>query len=238
MSEDQPSVNTYHNKRMPPKPSEQPHMVSFHNAADRVLAEAVELARVVAHAHQSAATQMVNGDWSEVRKYFSLSEKYASWADYRTPAVGWGIHAFIVKTNRPLRLTQAELEAHPEWRNFGTERGKHPPMRGWIAIPLIGSDGLNYGLIQVSDRYEGEFTAEDEEHLARLAKLTSAALDALAMAYLPDYREQTQGTQKNWWSVQLSCVETTRELRTTNPKIPLPPTKTNATIRCCGPLRQ
>src|SRR5579885_679158 len=186
MSDNQPTINTYHNMRTPPKPDERPEMVAFYNAADPVLALAAELARVVTQAHQGAATQMVNGNWSEVRKYFSLSEKYADWAEYRTPAVGVGIHAFIVETNRPIRLMQTELEAHPEWRNFGREQGKHPPMRGWIAMPLIGSDGLNYGLLQVSDRVEGEFTEEDEQHLAQLAKLTSTALDALAMAYLPD----------------------------------------------------
>ena len=27
-------------------------------------------------------------------------------------------------------------------------------MRGWLAVPLIGSDGDNYGFIQVSDRLE------------------------------------------------------------------------------------
>ncbi len=193
MSENQPIANTYHNRRTLPKPDERPEMVAFYNAADPVLALATELARVVTHAHQGAATQMVNGDWSQARKYFSLSDKYAAWADYRTPAVGFGIHAFVTKTNLPLRLTQAELEAHPEWRNFGHEQGNHPPMRGWIAMPLIGSDGLNYGLLQVSDRVEGEFTEEDEQHLAQLAKLTSTALDALAMAYLPDYREKIQG---------------------------------------------
>jgi GAF domain-containing protein len=193
MSEEQPTVNTYHNTRTPPKPGERPEMVAFYNAADPVLALAAELARAVTHAHQGAATQMVNGDWSEVRKYFSLSEKYADWADYRTPASGFGIHAFITKTNQPLRLTQEELEAHPQWRSFGREQGQHPPMRGWIAMPLIGSDGLNYGLLQVSDRYEGDFTEEDEQHLAQLARLTSAALDALAMAYLPNYREKMLG---------------------------------------------
>ena len=70
------------------------------------------------------------------------------------------------------------------------EKGRHPPMRGWLAAPLVGQDGLNYGLIQVSDRYEGEFTADDEANLVRLARLTSQALDALAMVYFPDYREK------------------------------------------------
>ena len=187
-------VNTYHNQSTPPKPTERPEMVAFYNAADGVLRLAVEVARRVAQAHQTAATQMINGDWSQVRKYFSLSDKYAAWADYHTPAVGFGIHAYITHLNKPLRLTQAELEAHPEWRGFGVEREKHPPMRGWLVAPLIGSDGLNYGFLQASDRVEGDFTEDDEIAFVRLAALTSTALDALAMAHLPEYRELILGS--------------------------------------------
>jgi GAF domain-containing protein len=186
------SVKIYHNLRTPPKATERPEMVAFYDAADNALAAAVDLARIVAHAHQAAATQMINGDWSQARKYFSLSPKYAAWADYNTPATGFGIHAYIAKVNKPIRLTQAELEAHPEWRSFGTERDKRPPMRGGLAAPLIGSDGLNYGFMQASDRIEGDFTAEDEAALLRLASLTSTALDALAMTYFPDYRAQIE----------------------------------------------
>jgi hypothetical protein len=61
-------------------------------------------------------------------------------------------------------------------------------MRGWLAVPLIGSDGANYGFIQASDRLEGDFTARDEANLVRLASLTSTALDALAQLHLPGYR--------------------------------------------------
>jgi hypothetical protein len=63
-------------------------------------------------------------------------------------------------------------------------------MRGWLAAPLIGSDGVNYGFIQASDRLEGEFTEQDEANFVRLAALTSMALDALAQVHLPDYRRE------------------------------------------------
>jgi hypothetical protein len=53
---------------------------------------------------------------------------------------------------------------------------------------LIGSDGANDGFIQASDRLEGDFTAQDEANLVRLAWLTSTALDALAQLHLPEYR--------------------------------------------------
>lgn len=190
------ALNTYHNKRTPPKVGERPELVAFFEAADRVLALAAELARVVTRAHQGAATRLYMGDWSQARKYFSLSQKYADFADYDSPATGFGIHAYIPKINRPMRLTQEQLEAHPEWRNFGTERGKHPPMRGWLVVPLIGSDGSNYGFIQASDRVEGDFTVQDEANLVRLGELTSTALDSLAAVYLPEYWRRLHGESR------------------------------------------
>jgi GAF domain-containing protein len=186
-------LNTYHNASTPPPPDMSPELASFMRAADPVLAQAAELARVLAHAHQGAATQLIGQDWARARKYFSLSEKYAAWADYRAPAKGFGIHAYAHTVDRPLRLTDAELRAHPWWRNFGDQAGQHPPMRGWLAAPMMGSDGVNYGFIQASDRLEGEFTEQDEANLVRLATLTAAALDALAQLHLPEYREKVAG---------------------------------------------
>jgi GAF domain-containing protein len=105
-----------------------------------------------------------------------------------TPARGFGIHAYAHRVHQPIRLTDRQLRAHPEWRNFGGEQDRHPPMRGWLAVSLIGSDGVNHGFIQASDRLEGDFTVQDEANLVRLASLTSTALDALAQAHLPEYR--------------------------------------------------
>ena len=62
-------------------------------------------------------------------------------------------------------------------------------MRGWLAVPPIGSDGelrLHPGL-----RPAGwDFTELDEVNLVRLATLTSTALDALAQLHLPEYRKR------------------------------------------------
>jgi hypothetical protein len=63
-------------------------------------------------------------------------------------------------------------------------------MRGWLAVPIVASDGVNYGFIQATDRLEGDFTELDEVNFVRLAALTSMALDALAQVHLPDYRRE------------------------------------------------
>jgi hypothetical protein len=70
-------------------------------AADPDLAQAAELARALARAHQGAATQLIGEYWAHSRKYFSLSDKYGGWAGYRTPARGFGIHAYAHTVYRP-----------------------------------------------------------------------------------------------------------------------------------------
>jgi len=147
--------------------------------ANSVLSSAVELARLLIGAHQGAIALVVQGDWTSVRKFFSLSEKYAAWSDYKTPATGYGTHGWLIRANKPVRMTQAELEAHPEWKHFGVEQDKHPPMRGWLAAPLCDKAGTNWGLFQLSDKYEGEFTEQDEAHFLALTALVSINLEAL-----------------------------------------------------------
>jgi GAF domain-containing protein len=163
-------------KPVPPTP--------FAREVDHVLRLTAELARNLVGAHQSAAALIVSGDWKHARKWFSLSSKYADWYEYRAPAVGFGLHTLVVNENKPLRLTQAELLAHPAWKGFGTEAPRHPPMRGWLAVPLTGKDKHNYGLLQLSDKYnDADFTEDDEQHLTQLAQLTAATLDALRAIY-------------------------------------------------------
>lgn len=176
--------NVYHNSVVgatpnPLMPTPDAVDEAFAAAANRVLAQAVELARDLVGAHQAAAAVMVNKDWGTIRKFFSLSEKYAAWAGYATPATGYGTHGWLLGQEGCVRLTQAELEAHPHWKNFGTEAGKHPPMRGWLAVPIRDRAGTTWGLLQLSDRYEGDFTAEDERRFTAFAALVSEALEAL-----------------------------------------------------------
>ena len=156
----------------------------FTTAIDGVLHLTADLTRRLIGAHQAAAALIIEGNWKGMRKYFSLSPKYAAWYGYRTPAVGFGIHADIVAHNTAMRFTQAELEHHPDWKHFGVEAGRHPPMRGWLAVPLIGHDDRNYGLLQLSDKYDdADFTEGDEEQLKQLARLTATTLGALRRLY-------------------------------------------------------
>ena len=158
---------------------------------DGLLHAITDRAREIVGAHQAAVTMAVGGDWSHAVTAVSLSDKYARYRGFDGQPDGSGIYAEVYRTKRPMRLTQAELEAHPLWRGFGRHAGEHPPLRGWLAAPLIGRDGRSLGLLQVSDRYEGKFTAEDEAVMVQLAQLASVAIEnARAEQALRDSEER------------------------------------------------
>lgn len=158
---------------------------------DDMLQVITDQARALIGAHQAITSLTVTDDAAQVITGVALSDKYAAWRDYQEPITGAGIYALVRETNQPMRMTQAELERHPRWRGFGTEAGKHPPMRGWLVAPLVGRDGRNLGLIQLSDKYEGEFTALDEAILVQLAQMASGAIQNARL-----YREAQDAIQE------------------------------------------
>jgi PAS domain S-box-containing protein len=127
-------------------------------------------------AHQSITTLTVDEQWSEPIHAFRMSGRYASDEEPSLPD-GRGIERLVTERNRSVRMTQAQLEADPGWRGPGGGASRHPPMRGWLAAPLIGRDGRNLGLIELSDRAEGDFTEQDEAILVQLAQLASVAIE-------------------------------------------------------------
>ena len=93
------------------------------------------------------------------------------------PLNGSDIYERVCESNCPIRLTQAELEAHPHWGGLGVEADGRPAMRGWLAVPLTNREGSHVGVLQLSDKYEGEFTKQDEYVALELGHLASAAIE-------------------------------------------------------------
>lgn len=151
--------------------------ITWHQTLDATLQEVADQAREVIGAHQAVASVVYAQDWANSVNSLSLSEKYKDFRGMAEAPTGDGIYALVSETNQSLRLTQAELEAHPRWRGFGSYAAKHAPMRGWLAVPLTGRAGKNIGLLQLSDKYEGEFTQQDEYAAQELAQLASFAIE-------------------------------------------------------------
>lgn len=136
-----------------------------------------EGARSIIGAHQCVTNHKFDRDWSHSVNVVSLSEKYAAWHDFVADIDGSGIYSLACRTNRPLRLTQDELTSHPAFRHFGAHADDHPPLRGLLVAPLVGRDGRNLGVVQLSDKYDGDFTEDDESILVQLAQMTSVAVE-------------------------------------------------------------
>lgn len=147
------------------------------SSLDQIMQILTDQSRIIIGAHQAVTSFTADKNWSQAITGLSLSEKYAKYRTYDVKPDGSGIYAWMCEINRPVRMTQAELESHPRWRGFGAEAGNHPAMRGWLAAPLITRQGENLGLIQLSDKFEGEFTAEDEALLVQVAQMGSVAIE-------------------------------------------------------------
>ncbi len=151
--------------------------ISSRRGTDEVLKLAAATARTLVPSHQCVVSLTMGLDYAQSVHTVSLSDKYGKWLDYDEHADGSGIYRLVCIQNQPMRLTQNELEAHAAYRGFGEARHRHPPMRGWLAVPLIAQDGSNLGLIQLSDRETADFDQRDEAVLMQFAQMVSAAVE-------------------------------------------------------------
>lgn len=150
---------------------------------DDLLHRTCHLARALTGAEQSALKIDLDGDGHAARKFFNLSERYERWRDYRADPRGLGLHGLELAPGEVVRLTQAEVAAHPAWQGFGDQARSHPPMRGWLASAIFGEGERRYGILQLSDKAgDDDFTQEDAELIRELAAYAGATLDAFRAA--------------------------------------------------------
>jgi signal transduction histidine kinase len=140
-------------------------------SSEDIAAGLVEEVRAILDVHQAVVSLSVDGG-QEINAV-SMSDKYARYRGYDGKPDGSGIYAEVCRTNRVMRLTQQELETHPAWKGFGAHAAHHPAIRGWLGVPLIDRKGKNIGLIQASDKTEGDFTEQDEAILVQLASIAA-----------------------------------------------------------------
>lgn len=153
-------------------------LINTHRDVDEILDEVNRAAAELIGAHQAVTSFTEDDDWAHSINAVHLSEKYAEYRDFDETPDGSGIYSVVCRRNEPMRMTQEELETHPAWHGFGEHAADHPPMRGWLAAPLVSSDGDNLGVIQLSDKVDGgEFTEDDEAVLVQLAQLASVAIE-------------------------------------------------------------
>jgi len=151
--------------------------ITLHRTLEGMTQELADQARGVIGAHQAVVSLAADGDWTHAIHALSLSSDYSRYRSRLPLAHGSSIYARGANRIRPVRLTQAEVEANPEWRLVGSPAGRNRMMRGWLAVPLTGRDGRHIGVLQLSGKYEGDFTQQDEYVATEMAQLSCIAVE-------------------------------------------------------------
>ena len=166
-------------------------------------------ARQMIGAHQAAISYVPEGNFNEAVHIVSLSDKYERYRDYDVMPTGEGIWGLVLQGRQSVRMTMQELYTHPRFRNFSnlkTADGlEHPPMPGWLAAPVLRKGGDLLGVLQLSDRYDGDFTRDDQERLAQLATLYSPIFE---LQYVnDDLQKQAASLRRATLELQRSNAE-------------------------------
>jgi hypothetical protein len=85
---------------------------------DALLRRTCKIARALTGVEQAALKLWVGEDPASARKYFSLSEKYSRFRDFRVDPQGLGLHGMAIPPGEVVRLTEDEVLHHPLYRNF------------------------------------------------------------------------------------------------------------------------
>ncbi len=124
--------------------------ITWHQTLEGTMQEVAEQARGVIGAHQAVVSLRLGGAQGQRVQAVSMSEKYASSQRFEALPAGPGLEETLVCASGHARR---------------------------LSVPLAGRDGRNIGLLQLSDKYEGDFTQQDEYVAIEMAHLASAAMD-------------------------------------------------------------
>ena len=144
--------------------------LSTNNILELVTQQAAE----IIGAHQSIISINVDESCTKVSHTIHLSEQHEWWRKNYEKFDESDFYKLVCQIQNSMRMTQAELEAHPAAVN---NVNNNLPLRGWLVAPLINIKGKHIGFMHLSDKYEGDFTEDDEAILVQLAQMLLLAMN-------------------------------------------------------------
>jgi len=143
-------------------------------SVQKIVEIATETARELIGTHQAISLMTPGNNAVHTAGYASYSDKHAAWRKKLPKLRDRGFESLIFSTNKPLRMTDVELEAHAPART-GSEDG--PLLHGLLTAPFMVRDGHNIGVILLSEKIAGEFTDDDQAILMQLSQMASVAVE-------------------------------------------------------------
>ncbi|HEY2909428.1 MAG TPA: ATP-binding protein, partial [Gemmataceae bacterium] len=153
--------------------------LTIHSAGslDSVLRVIAEEARRILGANRGVASLTVGDDCTQEISAESTSGQDERWREFGFPPFVATACAEVCRTNRAMRLSRAEVAAQPAGDHVKGKKSEYPPLRGWMAAPLVSRGGRNLGLIRVSDKDDGDFSDNDEAVLEQMAHVAAVAIE-------------------------------------------------------------
>src|SRR3954468_7377880 len=131
---------------------------------ERMLQTVADSARDIVGTHQAICLCLADPYSghrpSKSQAVTSFSDKYGKWRGRKLDLAAVAA-TLVAQSKTASRMTARELHEHPDWEIV--RKLKIPPIEGgMLAAPLAGRDGSNLGIIYLADRFEGDFTDDDE----------------------------------------------------------------------------
>ncbi|HVE53566.1 MAG TPA: ATP-binding protein [Ramlibacter sp.] len=146
-------------------------------SVDAITKVLTDEARAIIGAHRAVTSLAMGDDWEQSISTVSASERDAQSGLSEAGSAGKDLFREMARTHRPIRLTREEAVRNPAWPSLGQDAELHAPPRGLLAVPLAGHGGKYLGLLQLSDKFEGDFTEEDEAILQQLAATAAVGIE-------------------------------------------------------------
>jgi len=183
---------------------------------DELLRVLVDRARSLVGASQASARLLPSVSQAPVPAAAHVDQPASPQGDV-DPTAAAALQSLVLQSGGAVRLTQAELEAHPLAEKLcaapdeGRDRSSSP-LRGLLAAPLVGQGGRGLGLVQLSDKRDGDFDAQDEALLLQLARMASIAIENRLLFDLLEHERRRAEEANNAKDEFLAVVS--HELRT------------------------
>ena len=155
---------------------------------DDLLQKLVETAAELTGARY-AALGVIDETGTELERFLTTGIDPETHAAIGELPRGRGILGVLIRNAEPLRLESIANDP----RSVGFPPN-HPPMRGFLGVPIL-LRGRAYGNLYLTEKREGAFTAEDQELVETLASQAAVAVENARL-----YADATS------WSAQLEAL--------------------------------
>ena len=139
-----------------------------------VLGVMTEEARNLIGAHQAVARLTTNSSLPMAKTCVSLSAQYQQRLGNNDADLLPEMSNFPYDLDRAVRMTRAENEA---WQSETGDPEDTKSLSGSLTVPLFAHGGRRWGFLRLSDKYEGDFTENDEALVVQLAQMASTAFE-------------------------------------------------------------